>query len=155
MKKILCNTKELHPFDPNLETALLTDASRKHGVGYILVQPREGTKLKEGGHLNIIRCGSAALTKPQHNYAVIELEALAVFYGISKCKFYLQGLQNFEVWMDHKPLLGIWNKPLDEIGNVRVAAVREKSQAFNDKLKWVAGKTHYAAYTLSRSPQWV
>ena len=37
-KKILTSPLIVHPFDPNLPTQLVTDASRLHGMGYILLQ---------------------------------------------------------------------------------------------------------------------
>ena len=39
----------------------------------------------------LITCGSCSLNETQNRYATIELECLAIQYGISKCCFYLQG----------------------------------------------------------------
>ena len=37
------------PFDPNLDTILLTDASRLHGMGFALVQIKKG-------NMRLIQC---------------------------------------------------------------------------------------------------
>ena len=41
-KQILTSPVMVKPFDPNLETGLLTDASRLHGLGYLLLQWADG-----------------------------------------------------------------------------------------------------------------
>jgi hypothetical protein len=41
VKKILTTTPILAPFDPGAETALETDASRKKGFGYALLQKQK------------------------------------------------------------------------------------------------------------------
>ena len=42
-------------------------------------------------------------------YATIELELLAVMWAMTKCKFYLGGLQHFNLVTDHRPLVPIVN----------------------------------------------
>ena len=85
---------------------LLTDASRLNGLSYALLQKEANNTLR------LITCSSCSLNETQNRYATIELECLAIQYGISisKCSFYLQGLPNFEIITDHKPLLGIFEK---------------------------------------------
>ena len=83
----------------------------------------------------------------QNRYATIKLECLAIQYAISKCRFYLLGLPNFEIVTDHKPLLGIF-----EVDNPRLQQLREKMQAYNFTVKWVPGKLHLIADALSRAP---
>ena len=92
------------PFDINLETELLTDASKLNGLGFCLIQ-RE-----KSGNKRLITCGSCSITPAQSRYAVIELECLAVQWALSKTSFFLKGLRNFKVITDHKPLLGVMAK---------------------------------------------
>jgi hypothetical protein len=37
----------------------------------------------------------------------------------------------FTVWTDHRPLLGIWRKQIDEIGNARCQKWRENLSIYN------------------------
>ena len=77
---------------------------------------------------------------------------MAIQYAISKCRFYLLGLPNFEIVTDHKPLPGIFEKYIFEIDNPRLQRLREKMQAYNFTVKWVPGKLHLIADALSRAP---
>jgi hypothetical protein len=145
-KDILTSKAIVKPYDPELKTSLLTDASKLHGLGYILLQ------WDNHGELRIVQCGSFALTSAQKNYAVIELEMLAIVRAIDKCRFYLQGADTFEVITDHKPLLGIMDKPINEIDNPRLSRFRQKISAFVFTISWKPGKYHFAADALSRYP---
>ena len=106
----------------------------------------------------LITCGSCSLYDTQNRYATIELECLAIQYGISKCHFYLQGhfylegLPNFDIITDHKPLLGIFEKYIFKVDNPRLRQLREKMQAFNFQVKWVPGKLHLIDDALSCAP---
>ena len=42
IKDILTSDMVILPFDPNLDTILLTDASRLHGIGFALIQIKKG-----------------------------------------------------------------------------------------------------------------
>ena len=145
-KRILTSEMLVKPFDPDLNTGLLTDAARLHGLGYILLQWKEDKKTR------IIQCGSFALTPAQRNYATIELEFLAVVRAIHKCKFYLHGLECFRVITDHKPLLGIMGKGSEELANNRLARLREKVSQYTFEIEWTARKYHFSADALSRFP---
>ena len=95
-KQTLVEKTTMVPFDPTKKTILLTDAP--------------ATVVQEAGEdkLHLIECGSSSLTGTQQNYATIEIKCLAVQWALLRRKFYLHGLQSFEVWTDHKPLQGIF-----------------------------------------------
>ena len=80
VKDILCSELVVHPFDVNLRTELLTDASRLHGIGFALVQYDNDDRKR------VIQCGSRSLLPAESRYATIELECLAIAYGIQKCR---------------------------------------------------------------------
>jgi hypothetical protein len=82
------------------------------------------------------------------------LEALAVKNAVETCRYCLLGLQKFMVLSDYRPLVGIWRKQIDEIGNARCQKWRENLSIYNFNVKWKAGKTHYVADSLSRAPYW-
>ena len=82
----------------------------------------------------------------------IELECMAIQWAIQKCSYYLRGLPTFEVWTDHKPLVGIFTKNMCYLKNTRLMRMREKIMEYTPVVKSVPGKTHYIADALSRSP---
>jgi hypothetical protein len=104
--------------------------------------------------IRLVTCGSRSLSPAEKSYAVVELEALAIKYAVEKCRYYLLGMQKFTVWTDHRPLLGIWRKQIDEIGNARCQKWRENLSIYNFNVEWKAGKTHYIADSLSRASYW-
>ena len=53
---------------------------------------------------------------------------------------------------DHKPLVGIFNKPMQEVENPRLLRLREKLSAYIFTVKWTAGKHNLIADALSRAP---
>ena len=144
-KEILTSTLLVKPFDSSLQTELLTDAARLGGLGYALIQ-RE-----KGGDIRLVQCGSRSLSSPETRYATNELEALAIYYAITSCHFYLMGCK-FTVVTDHKPLLGTFHKNLQDIDNARLLRFREKLTDYNFDIIWTPGKCHLIADALSRAP---
>ena len=145
VKELLTSKTLVQPFNEAAETFMLTDASRLNGLGFALMQR------KDGEH-TLVQCGSCSLTPTQQRYATIELECLAIQWSIKKCKFYLKGLEKFEVLTDHRPLVGIFNKQLNAIEKSRLMRMREKLTEYSFEVKWVEGKSHYIADALSRAP---
>ena len=146
VRELLCSSGVVKPFDMSLPTQLLTDASRLFGLGFALVQ------VESGNPLRLIQCGSCSLSPAQKNYATVELEATAILWAVNKCDHYLRGISSFSVITDHKPLLGVFEKPLAAMANDRLQRIREKLLPYNFKLEWTAGKTHLIADALSRAP---
>ena len=145
-KELLLSDLLIKPFDENLKTQLLTDASRLKGLGYALVQQND-----EKTELSLIQCGSRSLNSAESRYSTTELECLAIYYGVRDCSFYLQGI-DFEVVTDHKPLVGTFQKSLGDIENARLLRLREKLAHFSFYVTHVAGKNHLIADGLSRAP---
>lgn len=146
VREILTSDLLIKPFDPTLRTELLTDASRQHGLGYALLQ-----RVPDGS-TNLIQCGSRSLAPAETRYATIELECQAIQWAMNKCRHYLMGMPTFTVVTDHRPLLGIFAKSLDQIDNSRLQRMREKMVAYTFEVKWNAGKDHQIADALSRAP---
>ena len=147
-KAKLTKSLSLQTFDPNLPTYLVTDASRLHGLGFALIQSRQGPKFPE----RLIQCGSRCLSSCERNYATVELECLAMAWGMAKCDFFLRGMPHFSIVTDHRPLLGIFEKSLGDIANPRIARIREKMMPYNFKVVWLEGKSNVIADALSRNP---
>ena len=99
------------------------------------------------------QCGSRYLTPAETRYAPIELELLAVTWAVNKCRTYLLGRQNFELIVDHRPLVGILDhKTLDQIENPRIQRMKQKLCLYSFTTTWVCGKQHRIADALSRAP---
>ena len=107
---------------------------------------------EDGSDSKIIQCGSRSLNSAETRYAIIELEALAIFYAITKCKHFLSGIRHFDVITDHKPLEAIFLKSLNEIQNARLLKYRENLSSYNFTVSWSPGKDHFIADALSRAP---
>ena len=144
-RRVLSSVPVLAQFDPTKPVKLVTDASKLKGLGYALLQPH-------GDHDRLVTCNSRSLTSAESNYAVIELELLALVWACQQSKLYLLGLESFTAITDHKPLKGVINKRLEDVENPRLLRLLEKLRPFNLELEWVAGKTHLIADALSRSP---
>ena len=72
---------------------------------------------------------------------------------MSKCKFYLIGLQHFELLTDHRHLMPILNHySLDAVENPRLQCLEEKLSAYLFTATWRAGKQLYISDALSHSP---
>ena len=52
----------------------------------------------------------------------------------------------------HRPLVGIFRNQLHELENARLMGVREMLTNFSVEVKWVEGKTHMIADSLSHTP---
>ena len=133
-------------FDPARPTRLETDASRLHGLGFVLRQLHDS-------EWRIVQCGSRFLTDAESRYAVIELELLALVWATKKLHVYLFGLECYDVFLDHAPLVPILNKySLNAIENPRLLRLREKIQPYNFIAYHIKGKDNFISDALSRAP---
>ena len=97
--------------------------------------------------------GSRFLMDAESRYATIELELLAVAWAVLKCRIYLAGLQHFQVFTDHHPLIPIPNSHrLEEIENPRLQRLKTRLMGYNLTAIWIKGKANNAPDTLSRNP---
>ena len=144
--KTLLNYATLQHYNPNQMCELLTDASNLNGIGFAL------TQLDENNHRRIIQCGSRSLSPAERNYAVVELELLAIVWAIKKCRVYLAN-RRFKVVTDHRPLIGLVAKDsLDYLDNRRLVSFMDKISGYDFEIEWVPGKNHCLADSLSRNP---
>ena len=147
VKDILTSSPVLAQFDPTKETRIETDASRLKGLGFSLLQ-------KHDNGWKLVTCGSRFLADVETRYPVIELEAFAIKYALTKCRLYLSGLPQFTVITNHRPLLSIFNKySLNQVENVKLQNLKAELQSkFQFKVEWRKGKNHAIADCLSRAP---
>ena len=91
------------------------------------------------------------MTKPEKNYAPIEVESLAILFSLEKNHLYLHGLKHFTVCTDHKPLVTLYSQYRKEI-SARVHRHKLALQGkYNFTVVWEAGKDNPADYN-SRHP---
>ncbi|XP_059084410.1 uncharacterized protein LOC131881541 [Tigriopus californicus] len=147
-KKALVSPPVLAMFDQNAQTTLLTDASKLHGLGFALMQRQSDTD-----PWRLIQCGSRFLQDTETRYAIVELEALAIWWAINKCKVYLLGLPHFVVLTDQKSLVSLFNNfSIDAIDNPKVQNYRTKLLQYSFIVEWKRGKDHSIPDALSRAP---
>ena len=145
-KIALVTAPTLAHYDPSKPTALHTDASRRKGLGYALLQ-------KYADKWRLIQCGSRFLTETDSRYAMVELELLAATWAMKKCRIHLLGLELFELVVDHKALVTLLDKHrLDDVDNTRLKRLKEKTAFFTFTTRWTKGKYHCIPDALSRAP---
>ena len=135
-------------YDPRLVTRLSTDASKLHGMGFVLQQQQRDETW------SVVQAGSRFITDTETRYAAIELEMAAVVWAFKKCRLFLSGLPHIDVFVDHRPLVPIMNaKTLDQIENPRLQRLKMQLGEFGPfTAHWTRGAEHLAADALSRSP---
>ena len=69
--------------------------------------------------------GSRFLKDSEKGYSLVEGEALAITYGLTKGKMFCLGNPNLSVSTDHKPLLSIMgDKTMDQVDNPRLLSFK-------------------------------
>ena len=142
-------------FDKNRATCMPTDWS-KRGIGYYLMQKHCECTVDppccENGW-KITLAGSRQLKPAESRYAPVEGEMLAVVWGLNQTRYFTQGCKDLLVLTDHKPLLKLLgDRTLDEIENMRLFRLKEKTSRWQFRVKHNPGKRHYVADATSRNP---
>ncbi|KAI3374046.1 hypothetical protein L3Q82_022601 [Scortum barcoo] len=143
LKKTLTTAPVLAFYDHNKKIKVSTDAS-KDGIGAVLLQA-------EGKHWKPVAYASRAMTRSECKYAQIEKECLGVAYGVERFHRYIYGLPSFIVETDHRPLVSIIKKNLNEM-SPRIQRLMMKMQRYDFELVYTAGKHLFLADALSRAP---
>ena len=106
LKVTLTNAPVLAYYDPNKSLKISSDAS-KDGLGAVLLQA-------EGDSWKPVAYASRSMSKTETRYAQIE-ECLGLVYGLQIFHCYVYGLPIFTVETDHRPLVSIIKKSLNEM----------------------------------------
>ena len=142
IKNILSSSPVLAYYDSRKPTKVSTDASRD-GLGAVLLQQHDG-------EWNPVAYGARSLTSAETRYAQIEKECLGLAYGCEKFHHYIYGLDEVQLETDHKPLVPLSKKDLNDM-TPRIQRLMLKLQRHNYNLSWTPGKNLYLADTLSRA----
>ncbi|UYV83354.1 K02A2.6-like, partial [Cordylochernes scorpioides] len=144
-KSLISSESVLAHFDDNLPILVSCDAS-EYGIGAILSQVDHGVERP-------VVFASRTLNKTERRYAVIDREALAVIFAVSKFYQYLLG-RKFKILTDHKPLIGLFNpsKPIPQVLSPRMLRWCLTLSAYSYSIEYKPGRTNGNVDALSRLP---
>ena len=128
-------------FDPSKPIRVSSDAS-KSGLGAVILQQHDDKWLP-------VAYASPAMTEAECRYAQIEKETLAIVFACNRFDQYLYA-QSFNIETDHKPLVAIFSKPLNDCPP-RIQRLRLKLQRYDFELSYTPGKEMFVADELSRN----
>ena len=140
LKNLLCETPILQFPDFSRPFILYTDASYK-ALGAVLSQK------DNDGNEHVISYASKSLTEAEQNYAVTELECLAILWAVEKFHLYLAG-KHFTVVTDHYGLKWLQTQELKG----KRARWMLRLQPYDFTVEYKEGKKHKNADALSRIP---
>eukprot|EP00112_Aurelia_sp_Birch-Aquarium-sp1_P010952 Seg2314.7 transcript_id=Seg2314.7/GoldUCD/mRNA.D3Y31 product="Transposon Tf2-3 polyprotein" pseudo=true protein_id=Seg2314.7/GoldUCD/D3Y31 len=130
----------LRHYDATKSTFLFVDAHIT-GLSAILAQGSSVDKAKA------IALASRATSPTEAKYAQLELEALAIDFGLRRFHHYLVGGPITTVITDHQPLEAIWKS--ERKTSLRLERIQIRHQHINYVVKWHKGSENPADY-LSR-----
>ena len=142
-------------YDPALPTATATDWC-KTAMGVWLTQKHCDCPGVVPGCCNTgwqtVYVGSRFCTGAESRYSPICGEATAAAWGVEKCKFFLLGLPNFLLCLDHRPLLKIFSPSteLGDISNPRLYNQKVRLLPYRFTTVYVPGKEHVTPDCFSR-----
>ena len=123
---MIASPQTLAFFSPGEPVHLFTDAACTAGHGFVVKQKQKDQSWKP------IMVSSRSLTDTEKNYAPIEAEVTALAWALKKTRRFLLGIPKFQAFVDHQPLVTIFNKKrLDEIDNRRIRRAVMKCQEYN------------------------
>ena len=137
LKAIAATAPVLKYYDANKPVKLATDASNK-GFGAVISQDGQP-----------VAYASRRLNSAEENYAPIEKEMCAIQFGCTRFHDYIYG-SNVVAETDHKPLVGIFNKPIHKL-SPRIQRMRIALLRYDLEVVWIPGKDNIIPDTLSRA----
>ena len=142
-------------FNPALPTATATDWS-KTAMGVWMTQKHCNCSGSVPGCCNTgwqtVYVGSRFCTGAESRYSPICGEAAGAAWGVEKCKFFLLGLPNFQLCLDHRPLLKIFSPAtqLGDIANPRLYNQKVRLLPYRFTAVYIPGKEHVTPDCFSR-----
>ena len=146
LKQLLSSKDTLVHYDEALPLVLMTDAS-DNGVGAVLLY-----RLSDGVE-KPVAFASRTLMDREKRYSVIDKEALAIIFGVTKFYQYLYG-RRFILQTDHKPLERILgaHQEIPKMAANRLQRWAITLSAYDYDLEYIKGKHNLLADPLSRLP---
>jgi transposase InsO family protein len=137
IKRAITETPILAYFQPNQPLLIQCDSSQS-GLGAVLLQQGKPIDYR-----------SRSLSTAERNYAQIEKEMLAIVFALERFNTYTFGRRTI-VHTDHKPLISIVKKPLNEVPK-RLQRMILQIQKYDYELSYQPGSHMFIADTLSRA----
>ncbi|CAB4060912.1 unnamed protein product [Lepeophtheirus salmonis] len=102
---------------------------RLHGIGLLL----------------ILQSKNSSLTVTSNTSSLLSLHPDSkLIQAVKKCKFLLQEINSFSAIVNHRPLMGLFQKDVYKIKNPRLMRLEEKLLGYNIKIIWMSGKKNLA-----------
>ena len=146
VKEALASTYLLVPYDNRRPLLLAVDAS-PYGLGAVLAH-----RFADGSE-RPIAFASRSLNKAERNYSQLDKEGAALVFGVKKFRNYLLG-RHFEIFTDHKPLLGLFDeaRAVPALASSRLQRWALLLEAYAYTMRFRPGKENANADMLSRLP---
>jgi len=141
LKLAITKKPVIRPPDPSKDMEMVCDGSST-GISAILTQFDEH---KQSNY--VIAYASRKLTKAEQRYPIIEIELMAIIFGLQKFRHYVHS-RKLRVYTDHRPL--VWLNSLIKHSN-RLARWVLLLQEYNIDTTYIAGKNQIAD-GLTRTP---
>ena len=145
LKDLLCANTLLTYFDPTLPTFVIVDA-HKSGLSAILAQGQSVETAK------MVSCASRATTPVERRYNQLDLEALAIDFGLRRFRQYVVGGPPVVVATDHKPLVSIFRNT--RLGSIRTDRIKLRHQDINYVVKYHPGRQNRADFLSRHATSW-
>ena len=146
VKKLIHSSRVLTHFNPQLPLIVACDAS-PIGLGAVLSH-----RFPDGSDRPVAFV-SRTLTTTERKYAQIDKEGLAVIFAVKKFHNFIFG-RKFEIWTDHKPLLGLLgeNCAIPQTASARIQRWAMLLAGYSYTLHHKRGQDNGNADVLSRLP---
>ena len=138
LKNAICSCKGIAWFDHTKDVVIQSDASGD-GIACCLLQAEIP-----------VAFASRKLSDTEKRYSVIEKEFLAINFALLKFRRLIL-FKNIELQTDHKPILGLMDKPIDKLP-IRIQKWMLQIQSFDINLKYIPGHENILSDSLSRNP---
>ena len=143
-------------FDIDRTTAVEADWS-KTGLGHVLSQKHCTCLSKEPGCCvdgwKVVAFASRFCHPAEANYSPVEGEALSSSAALKKFKHFVLGCKDLVLVVDHKPLVKLLgDKRMEDISNMRLLRLKEKTLPFQFRVVHRPGKAHVVPDYGSRNP---
>ena len=145
LRELLSDRALLNYFDTQLPTYIIVDAHRS-GLSAILAQ---GDSVEQA---KMISCASRATTPVERRYHQLDLEALAVDFGLRRFRQYIVGGPQVVVVTDHKPLVSIFRET--RRGSVRTDRIKLRHQDVSYKVIFRPGRENMADFLSRHATPW-
>ena len=145
LRELLSDQALLNYFDTQLPTYIIVDAHRS-GLSAILAQ---GESIEQA---KMVSCASRATTPVERRYHQLDLEALAVDFGLRRFRQYIVGGPQTVVVTDHKPLVSIFRET--RRGSVRTDRIQLRHQDVSYKVVYRPGRENMADFLSRHATPW-